>query len=94
MINNLFNGIVEEIGFCFLQICEFFGKLFIILNGEVRQFQNYNIDFMWIIEFVVISYKEDFEWVYVILEKVCDMFNDEFCDLLKWDEFFNVMELF
>lgn len=76
-INNLFNGTVEEIGLRSLQIREFSGKLLTISNGEVRQLQNYNIDFMRITESVVISYKEDPERVYAILEKpvTCSMMN-------------------
>ena len=74
-INNLFNGTVEEIGLRSLQIREWTGKLLTISNGEVRQLQNYNIDYMRITESVVISYKEDPERVYAILEKrvTCSM---------------------
>ncbi|AEB22910.1 MULTISPECIES: mechanosensitive ion channel family protein [Bacillus] len=93
-INNLFNGTVEEIGLRSLQIREFSGKLLTISNGEVRQLQNYNIDFMRITESVVISYKEDPERVYAILEKACDMLNDELRDSLKRDEFLNATEPF
>lgn len=93
-INNLFNGTVEEIGLRSLQIREWTGKLLTISNGEVRQLQNYNIDYMRITESVVISYKEDPERVYAILEKACDMLNDELRDSLKRDEFLNATEPF
>ena len=93
-INNLFNGTVEEIGLRSLQIREWTGKLLTISNGEVRQLQNYNIDYMRITESVVISYKEDPERVYAILEKACDMLNDELRDSLKRDEFLNAAEPF
>ncbi|MCS3382214.1 mechanosensitive ion channel family protein, partial [Bacillus velezensis] len=93
-INNLFNGTVEEIGLRSLQIREWTGKLLTISNGEVRQLQNYNIDFMRITESVVISYKEDPERVYAVLEKACDMLNDELRDSLKRDEFLNATEPF
>lgn len=93
-INNLFNGTVEEIGLRSLQIREWTGKLLTISNGEVRQLQNYNIDYMRITESVVISYKEDPERVYAVLEKACDMLNDELRDSLKRDEFLNAAEPF
>ncbi|MDP4124376.1 MAG: mechanosensitive ion channel protein MscC, partial [Bacillota bacterium] len=57
-VNNLFNGTVEEIGLRSLQIREWSGKLLTISNGEVRQIENYNIDFMRITESFLISFKE------------------------------------
>ncbi|MFP9048875.1 mechanosensitive ion channel protein MscC, partial [Enterococcus faecalis] len=55
-VNNLFNGTVEEIGLRSLQIREWSGKLLTISNGEVRQIENYNIDFMRITESFLISF--------------------------------------
>ncbi|AUZ25607.1 mechanosensitive ion channel protein MscC [Bacillus cabrialesii] len=93
-VNNLFNGTVEEIGLRSLQIREWSGKLLTISNGEVRQIENYNIDFMRITESFLISFKEDPDRVYSVLEEACDMLNEELRDSLKRDEFGNPTELF
>ncbi len=93
-VNNLFNGTVEEIGLRSLQIREWSGKLLTISNGEVRQIENYNIDFMRITESFLISFKEDPDRVYNVLEEACDMLNEELQDSLKRDEFGNPTEPF
>ncbi|MEC2061817.1 mechanosensitive ion channel protein MscC [Bacillus stercoris] len=93
-VNNLFNGTVEEIGLRSLQIREWSGKLLTISNGEVRQIENYNIHFMRIIESFLISFKEDPDRVYSVLEEACDMLNEELRDSLKRDEFGNPAEPF
>ncbi|MGW8264109.1 mechanosensitive ion channel protein MscC, partial [Bacillus sp. LR--39] len=93
-VNNLFNGTVEEIGLRSLQIREWSGKLLTISNGEVRQIENYNIDFMRITESFLISFKEDPDRVYSVLEEACDMLNEELRGSLKRDEFGNPTEPF
>ncbi|MCY8518980.1 mechanosensitive ion channel family protein [Bacillus atrophaeus] len=93
-VNNLFNGTVEEIGLRSLQIREWSGKLLTISNGEVRQIQNYNINYMRITESLLVSFKEDPERVYRVLEEACDMLNQELRDSLKRDEFLNPEEPF
>ncbi|AKL83491.1 YfkC [Bacillus atrophaeus UCMB-5137] len=93
-VNNLFNGTVEEIGLRSLQIREWSGKLLTISNGEVRQIENYNINYMRITESLLVSFKEDPERVYRVLEEACDMLNQELRDSLKRDEFLNPEEPF
>ncbi|MBT2625618.1 mechanosensitive ion channel family protein [Bacillus sp. ISL-32] len=93
-VNNLFNGTVEEIGLRSLQIREWSGKLLTISNGEVRQIENYNINYMRITESFLVSFKEDPERVYRVLEEACDMLNQELRDSLKRDEFLNPEEPF
>lgn len=86
-VNNLFNGTVEEIGLRSLQIREWSGKLLTISNGEVRQIENYNINYMRITESLLVSFKEDPERVYRVLEEACDMLNQELRDSLKETSF-------
>ncbi|MED4802516.1 mechanosensitive ion channel family protein [Bacillus atrophaeus] len=93
-VNNLFSGTVEEIGLRSLQIREWSGKLLTISNGEVRQIENYNINYMRITESLLVSFKEDPERVYRVLEEACDMLNQELRDSLKRDEFLNPEEPF
>ncbi|WP_406589776.1 mechanosensitive ion channel family protein [Bacillus atrophaeus] len=93
-VNNLFNGTVEEIGLRSLQIREWSGKLLTISNGEVRQIENYNINYMRITESLLVSFKEDPERVYRVLEEACDVLNQELRDSLKRDEFLNPEEPF
>lgn len=82
-VNNTFTGAVEELGLRSLKIREWSGKLLTISNGEVRQIQNYNIEFMRITERVVISFKENPERVYQILEELCGQLNKELEESLK-----------
>ncbi|MGG3641193.1 mechanosensitive ion channel family protein [Bacillus gobiensis] len=84
-VNNTFTGAVEELGLRSLKIREWSGKLLTISNGEVRQIQNYNIQFMRITERVVISFKENPERVYQILEDLCEELNEELKASLKND---------
>lgn len=93
-VNNLFNGTVEEIGLRSLQIREWSGKLLTISNGEVRQIENYNINYMRITESLLVSFKEDPERVYRVLEEACDMLNQELHDSLKRNEFLDPEEPF
>lgn len=85
-VNNTFSGTVEEIGLRSLKIREWSGKLLTISNGEIKQIQNYNIDRMRIIERVIISYREDPDKVWKVLQKACDKLNKEFDHCLKLDQ--------
>ncbi|WP_226669977.1 mechanosensitive ion channel family protein [Metabacillus litoralis] len=93
-INNTFNGTVEEIGLRSLKIREWSGKLLTISNGEIKQIQNYNIDRMRVIERVVVSYREDPDHVWSVLEKACENINEEFNDFLKKDHTHSIVEPF
>ena len=84
-VNNTYYGTVEEIGLRFLKVREWSGKLLTISNGEVKQIQNYNIDRMRVIERVVVSFRENPQHVFTILEKVCETLNNEFDHCLKRD---------
>jgi moderate conductance mechanosensitive channel len=84
-INNTYNGTVEEIGIRVLKIREWSGKLLTISNGEVKQIQNYNFERMRVIERVVVSFRENPERVFTILEKACEQLNKELQHCLKKD---------
>ncbi|MBM7605020.1 small-conductance mechanosensitive channel [Metabacillus crassostreae] len=93
-INNTFNGTVEEIGLRSLKIREWSGKLLTISNGEIKQIQNYNIDRMRVIERVVVSYREDPDHVWSVLEKACEKMNEEHHHFLKKDSTNELIEPF
>ncbi|MBU7594824.1 mechanosensitive ion channel family protein [Metabacillus halosaccharovorans] len=93
-INNTFHGTVEEIGLRSLKIREWSGKLLTISNGEIKQIHNYNIDRMRVIERVVISYREDPDIVWQVLEEACEKINMEFESSLKRDSVNEIIELF
>ncbi|MCM3442660.1 mechanosensitive ion channel family protein [Metabacillus halosaccharovorans] len=93
-INNTFHGTVEEIGLRSLKIREWSGKLLTISNGEIKQIHNYNIDRMRVIERVVISYREDPDMVWQVLEEACEKINMEFESCLKRDSLNEIIEHF
>ncbi|MGE6658645.1 mechanosensitive ion channel family protein [Bacillus altitudinis] len=93
-VNNLFNGIIEEIGLRSLQIREWSGKLLTISNGDIRQIQNYNMHYMRITESVLISANQNPDIAFKALETACDQLNQMHHDLLKKDEFQNAIEPF
>lgn len=84
-INNTFNGTVEDIGLRYIKIREWSGRLLTISNGEVKQIHNYNIHRMRVIERVVVSYRENPERVFAILEKACEKINEATQACLKLD---------
>jgi small-conductance mechanosensitive channel len=84
-INNTFNGTVVDIGLRFLKIREWSGKVLTISNGEVKQIHNFNIDQMRVIERVVVSYRENPERVFEILEIACEKMNEVHKPCLKLD---------
>lgn len=84
-INNTFNGTVIDIGLRFLKIREWSGKVLTISNGEVKQIHNFNIDQMRVIERVVVSYRENPEKVFDILEIACEKINEVHKPCLKLD---------
>jgi moderate conductance mechanosensitive channel len=85
MINNTFNGTVEDIGLRYIKVREWSGRLLTISNGEVKQIHNYNIHRMRVIERVVVSYRENPERVFAILEKACEKINEVTHACLKLD---------
>ncbi|MEH7306745.1 mechanosensitive ion channel family protein [Neobacillus drentensis] len=84
-INNTFNGTVVDIGLRFLKIREWSGKVLTISNGEVKQIHNFNIEQMRVIERVVVSYRENPERVFDVLEMAVDKINEQHEDCLKLD---------
>lgn len=93
-INNTFNGTVEEIGLRSLKVREWSGKLLTISNGEIKQIQNYNIDRMRVIERVVISFHENPDRVWAVLEKACEKLNQQYGHNLKKDSSNLIIEPF
>ncbi|WP_442597717.1 mechanosensitive ion channel family protein [Neobacillus sp. D3-1R] len=85
MINNTFNGTVEDIGLRYLKVREWSGRLLTISNGEIKQIHNYNINRMRVIERMVISYRENPEIIFKILEEACEKINETKWDCLKLD---------
>jgi moderate conductance mechanosensitive channel len=84
-INNTFNGTVVDIGLRFVKIREWSGKVLTISNGEVKQIHNFNIDQMRVIERVVVSFRENPERVFEILEIACESINEVHQPCLKLD---------
>jgi moderate conductance mechanosensitive channel len=84
-INNTFNGTVEEIGLRFIKLREWSGKLLTISNGEIKQIHNYNINQMRVIERVVISYRENPDKVWEVLELACEKINEVNKPCMKLD---------
>lgn len=84
-INNTFNGTVVDIGLRFLKIREWSGKVLTISNGEIKQIHNYNIEEMRVIERIVVSYRENPERVFEILEIACEKINELHEACLKLD---------
>ncbi|MBT2727143.1 mechanosensitive ion channel family protein [Bacillus sp. ISL-75] len=93
-INNTFNGTVVDIGLRFIKIREWSGKVLTISNGEVEQIHNFNIDQMRVIERVVVSYRENPERVFEILEIACEKMNEVHKPCLKLDHSNCVIEPF
>jgi moderate conductance mechanosensitive channel len=85
-VNNTFNGTVEDIGLRFIKVREWSGKLLTISNGEIKQIHNYNIYRMRVIERVVVSYRENPEKVFSVLNKACEKINEVNQSSLKLDE--------
>ncbi|WP_395947827.1 mechanosensitive ion channel family protein [Bacillus sp. X1(2014)] len=84
-INNTFNGTVVDIGLRFLKIREWSGKVLTISNGEIKQIHNFNIEQMRVIERIVVSYRENPERVFEILEIACEKINEQHEACLKLD---------
>lgn len=93
-INNTFNGTVEEIGLRSLKLREWSGKVLTISNGEIKQIQNYNINRMRVIERAVISFRENPEHVWSVLEEACKKLNEDLAEKLKRDDVGNIIEPF
>ncbi|MFS0655836.1 mechanosensitive ion channel family protein [Bacillus sp. 179-C3.3 HS] len=93
-VNNLFNGTIEEIGLRSLQIREWSGKLLTISNGDIRQIQNYNMQFMRVTESVLIRSNQDPDIAFRALEAACEQLNQHHHDFLKKDEFQHAIEPF
>ncbi|HYK73279.1 MAG TPA: mechanosensitive ion channel family protein [Pseudoneobacillus sp.] len=84
-VNNTFNGTVEDIGLRYLKVREWSGRLLTISNGEIKQIHNYNIHRMRVIERIVVSYRENPETIFEILEKACGKINEKNGECLKLD---------
>ncbi|WP_243291619.1 mechanosensitive ion channel domain-containing protein [Bacillus sp. FJAT-47783] len=93
-INNTFNGTVEEIGLRSLKIREWNGKVLTISNGEIKQIQNYNIEKMRVIERAVVSFNENPDLVFSVLEKACQTLNEQLSHQLKKDSSGAIIEPF
>ncbi|KGX92977.1 mechanosensitive ion channel protein MscS [Pontibacillus halophilus JSM 076056 = DSM 19796] len=84
-INDQFIGTVEEIGLRFLKVREWSGKLLTISNGQITTIQNYNIGHMRVIEKVTVSFKEEPNRIFQLLEEICDTLNEQLTPYLKKD---------
>jgi small-conductance mechanosensitive channel len=93
-INEKYHGTVEEIGLRVIKVREWSGRLLTIANGEVKEILNYNIEKMRVIEKAVVSFREDPDKVFKVLESVCDELNEQFNDALKRDVSGNIIEKF
>ncbi|UOR13410.1 mechanosensitive ion channel family protein [Halobacillus amylolyticus] len=84
-LNNMHHGTVEDIGLRFLKIREWSGKLLTISNGQIHTIENYNFEYMRVIENVTTNFREDPRTVFNALEKTCERLNEELAIYLKRD---------
>ncbi|WP_062515361.1 mechanosensitive ion channel family protein [Halobacillus sp. KGW1] len=84
-INDTFHGTVEDIGLRFLKLREWSGKLLTISNGQINTIENFNFEYMRVIEKVTTNFHEDPRKVMPILEKACERLNEELQEYLKKD---------
>ncbi|QDP39342.1 mechanosensitive ion channel family protein [Radiobacillus deserti] len=93
-VNNLYAGIVEDIGLRSIKIRQWSGELLIMSNGQIQTVQNYNFDKMRVIEQVTVSFYEDPKRIFSILEAACERLNQELHEFLKKDLTGNPIEPF
>ncbi|MYL50942.1 mechanosensitive ion channel [Halobacillus litoralis] len=84
-VNNTFHGTVEDIGLRFLKVRQWSGKLLTISNGQIKTIENYNFEYMRVIEKVTTSFHQDPTQAYQVLEKACERLNEELHEYLKKD---------
>lgn len=84
-LNNTFHGTVEDIGLRFLKIREWSGRLLTISNGQISTIENYNFQYMRVIENVTTNFRQDPKEVFAALEAACGRLNEECSDYLKKD---------
>ncbi|MBA2176457.1 mechanosensitive ion channel family protein [Halobacillus locisalis] len=84
-LNNTFHGTVEDIGLRFLKLREWSGRLLTISNGQITSIENYNFEYMRVIEKVTTNFREDPRDVFNALEAACTRLNEEFSEYLKKD---------
>ncbi|RWZ58169.1 mechanosensitive ion channel [Halobacillus fulvus] len=84
-VNNTFHGTVEDIGLRFLKVRQWSGKLLTMSNGQITTIENYNFEYMRVIEHVTTSFREDPRNTFQALEKACERMNQELSDYLKKD---------
>ena len=84
-LNNSFHGTVEDIGLRFLKIREWSGRLLTISNGQITTIENYNFEYMRVIEKVTTNFREDPRDVHNALEAACTRLNEEYNEYLKKD---------
>ena len=81
-VNGKYTGTVDEVGLRVLKIRENNGRMLTIANGEIKEIENFNKESMMIVEKPVISYRENPEVVFAILENVCVKLNDTYHEQL------------
>ncbi|UOQ95754.1 mechanosensitive ion channel family protein [Halobacillus shinanisalinarum] len=84
-LNNTHHGTVEDIGLRFIKIREWSGKLLTISNGQIHTIENYNFEYMRVIENVTTNFREDPRTVFNVLEEACERLNEELAIYLKRD---------
>ncbi|UFU00017.1 mechanosensitive ion channel family protein [Radiobacillus kanasensis] len=84
-VNNLYSGIVEDVGLRSIKIRQWSGELLILSNGQIQTVQNYNFDKMRVIEQVTVSFYEDPRRIFSVLEDACERLNQELHEFLKKD---------
>jgi small-conductance mechanosensitive channel len=83
IVNEAYEGVVEEVGFRVLKIRDWSATVISINNGQVRSVENFNKNKMRVLERVTVSYYEDPSRILRILEEICDELNHELKDYLK-----------
>lgn len=83
--NGQYEGTVEEIGFRVIKIRQWSGTVVTVNNGQIQTIENFNMNKMRVIESVTVSFYENPNKVFSVLEQACEKLNRELKDYLKKD---------
>jgi moderate conductance mechanosensitive channel len=94
MINNSFEGTVEELGLRVTQVREWSGKLHYVPNGEITQITNYSRDYMRPVVDVKVPYEENMSAVFRKLDQVCLQIGQKYeQDLLEAPSIYGITDI-
>ncbi|WP_017473746.1 mechanosensitive ion channel family protein [Amphibacillus jilinensis] len=85
IVNQQYEGLVEEVGFRVLKIRTWSGTIISVNNGQVQTIENFNREKMRLIETITTSFYEDPSKVMRVLEEACAELNQRLSEYLKKD---------